>query len=311
MKKVIYSAGLVAMALSFSATAGSFVRIKCDDQNTGAEISINGRSVGACPVDAAVEAGTVRLQARKTAGDYEQLFEKQLTVTEGVPQRVEVILSAPQLTSAGRLRQEAVEAGKQLQAAEAGDTAAMKKIAGYYETGLGVKQDAAKARIWREKIEATAAQEQVRSAEASKARAMAGDIAAMQEMAARYDSGMGVAKDSAQALAWREKAEVATREKKVADKKARLAAAAPFRDLRDFMQIPASDKSAKNLVGFSSISWLALPFSTIKGITELPSDLTEMQKINAQAATRPSRWGNPESMIARAAGQGEAGQRNN
>ncbi|MDI1300344.1 MAG: PEGA domain-containing protein [bacterium] len=301
MKKTAYVCGLAAMVVSFSAAAGSFVRVKCDDQNTGAEVYINGRSVGSCPVDAPVEAGTVRLLARKTAGDYEQLFEKQLTVIEGVPQRVEVILSAPQLTAEGGLKLKAAEASKQLLAAEAGDVEAMKKVVTYYDTGTGLKKDPAKARLWRGKLAAAAEKQQVLDAYAENIKASAGDISAMESMATRFETGTGVDKDAAQAKAWRDKIIVARQEKlaqeKVQAKNSRIDSIRY--DEYTSKMANGAGCGANNVICILSTGVPSSISGMVTDLISLPVKSTQVATIKNEAAIRPSAWGKPESLIAR------------
>src|SRR5689334_7342514 len=111
MKKVILVSGLLVLIASFPAYGDGIVRVQCEEENIGAEIYINGKFVGECPVDAPVIEGTVQLRARKIVNnDYERLFTKQLRVVDGVAQRVEIILSAPQMTSEAKHRKEVAEA---------------------------------------------------------------------------------------------------------------------------------------------------------------------------------------------------------
>ncbi len=230
MKKSLFISGLLVLITTVSAYASSMVRIKCEDQDSGTEVFINGKFVGECPCDVPVKAGKAKLLARKTVQNgYEQIFEKDLRVVDDVVQRIDITLSAPQVSVEARqkaeadevrlkkdaaiaearlkkeeakikLKNEATEAATQLSAAEAGDVEAMKKMIGYYEDGIGVKKSPAKAATWRNKVEASTAQEQLRAANA-------GNFEAMKNIAVRYDTGQGVVKDPSQAKEWRNKAE--------------------------------------------------------------------------------------------------------
>lgn len=307
MRVFVWAGGVVAMLVSCSVYADSFIRVKCDDKDEGAQVFLNGRLVGACPVDVPAPAGTVQLQARKIVNnDYEQLFSKQLHVIDGVPQRVELVMSAPQLTAEARRRNEVAEANKQLRAAEAGDVPAMKKIAGYYDAGLGVEKNPSQAQFWRGKAEAATTQEQLRAANA-------GDIGAMLAVAARYDAGQGVARDAQQAAAWREKAEAAKREKAVRDEQTRQAqlrqekAEAKQKKLEQFTYFPNTFRMVNgtkiNNNNVTAVLSTGVPIM-LTGISfdasSSPIRTTEKQKIMNEAALRPSTWGNPDSMIARA-----------
>jgi Asp-tRNA(Asn)/Glu-tRNA(Gln) amidotransferase B subunit len=317
MKKVFYASGLLAMIASFLANADSFLRIKCDDQDVGAEVYINGKFVGGCPVDAPTPAGTVQIRARKIVNDdYEQLFEKQLSVVDGVAQRVEIIMSAPQLTAEAILRKKAAEANAQLRAAEAGDIAAMRKIAEYYDSGMGVEKNPATAKNWRGKAEVATAQEQLRAANA-------GNIEAMLNMATRYDTGQGVNKDPAQAQAWHAKSDAAKREKtaqeetvkrermaqeKALEKQKKIDSISFFgatkyfyTDAPEGFKNPDADPST---VAIFATTWIVPTLAT--DLIAAPTRSTELHQIKNEAALRPSTWGKPDSMIAKASLQHNA-----
>jgi len=310
MKKVILIGSLLVLVTSFTAYADSIVRVQCEEEDSGAEIYINGNFVGECPVDAPVKAGKVQLRARKIVrDDYEKVFEKQLRVVDGVAQRVEIILSAPQLTAAAGSRIKTAETTALLAAAEGGDIEAMKKLAQRYDAGIGTRKDPAKAELWRNKAESATAQVQLRAAEA-------GDIKAMLDMAARYDTGVGVNKDHSQAAVWRKKADMAKLEKTAREdlakskekeiyKQRRVDAAAPFKNVRDGFQLLSAPKKGEAFTNVIS-SPLYLPVSTLSDIIELPTKLTDTAKIQSEAAVRPSTWGKPDSMIARASLQQKA-----
>lgn len=296
MIKIIYFSGLVAIIVSFSAYAESFLRIKCDDKDIGTEVFINGKPAGNCPVDALVQPGSVKLNARKIVnGDYEQLFAKDLKVVDGVPQRVELIMSAPQLTAKAKLQKASADASTQLKAAETGDVAAMQKMAEYYETGTGVDKNPSKAKIWGEKAESTTVQLQLRTANA-------GDIQAMEGMAARYESGRGVNKDSAQAQLWREKASSAKRAKitqQQALTKQHKIDSLSYTENND-KWIRANPPGPRGETLGPCTTWFSgLPFATISDLISAPTKTTEVKNIQNEAALRPSTWGKPDSMIAR------------
>lgn len=54
-----------ALALSSTGFAQSVLRVTCDGENVGAEVSVNGLVKGTCPVDMLVEAGTTKLRLEK------------------------------------------------------------------------------------------------------------------------------------------------------------------------------------------------------------------------------------------------------
>lgn len=296
--------GLITLSASFSALADVALRIKCEGAAVGAQVYINEKMVGDCPLDAFVAPGSVRLLARKTAGDYEQLFEKKLTVIEGVPQRIEITLSALQLTPEGGLKQKITEANTQLHAAEAGDVDAMKKMVVFYSTGTGVKKDAAKARLWHDKIAVAMEKQKVLDAYAENTKAMAGDINAMESMAKRCDTGTGVDKDPAQAQIWRDKIDIAKRDKsaqeKVQAKNQRINAI----DYTEYTSKGVNGAGCKgnDLGEIFCIFTTGIP-SSLSGMAidliSTPMKSTQVINLKNAAMIRPSAWAKPESMMAR------------
>lgn len=300
MKKTVYAVCTTLVIASSLALADSAIRVKCSDADAGATITLNGKAVGNCPVDAFVPAGSVLLKARKVDGDYERVFEKSLEVSEGAPQRVDVILSAPRLTAEGLHRQQVATADAQRAAATAGDVNAMKKMVEFYEQGIGVEKDPAKANEWRQKIAAAAAQQEVADAAADTKKAQGGDIDAMDRMAKRYDTGTGVSQDTAQADAWREKAKLARQQQLVQQK-----AAAKQAKLEAVNYTEYTDKMANSVKCGDNIICIlttGIPFSLSGVVTDLVSSPFKTSKtiqLKNEAALRPSTWGNPDSLIAR------------
>jgi len=296
MKKIIYVIWLAAMITPFAANAGSILRIQCEDEDAGTEVYINGKQIGTCPLDAPVEAGTIKLSARAVKGDYERVFEKQLRVFDNVAQRVEIVLSAPQLTAGAKNRIEAADAGNQLRAAEAGDVEAMKRMAQLYDAGMGIEKNPAKARFWRDKAEATAAQTQLRAANA-------GNISAMEAISARYAAGRGVNKDASQAQLWRNKAEAAKRQniaqQKAQEKAAKIDQISYFEFTKEQFEVHPADIASARLS--SATTWS--PLSLLTDLIVAPTKTSEINAIKNEAALRPSTWGKPDSMIARASRQ--------
>lgn len=92
---------------SFNANAaGSALRIACDDDAAGAEVYINGKFKGECPLDMKVPEGTLKLRVQKTVdADHEpRLFEQEIRMGDGVMKKVEVQLSPLELTEEGKRR---------------------------------------------------------------------------------------------------------------------------------------------------------------------------------------------------------------
>jgi len=312
MKKVFLISGLLVFMASLPVYADSLLRVQCEDEDAGAEIFLNGKFVGECPMDASVKEGTVQMRARKMVdADHEKVFEKKLRVVEGVSQRVELVMSASQLTAEARQRKAAAEVAAVLRAADAGDIDAMQKMAERYDAGIGVKKDPAQAAIWRDLAESATAQAELRAANA-------GDIEAMKNIERRYDTGLGVVKDHSQAQVWREKITVAEHEKTVqenaskAQEMARIKQAQNKAKIDRFSFTPQIDEVSRkqgrenNPIVYLTSGPISLAVATIGDLLSLPTNTTELNKLKNEASLRPSTWGKPDSMIAKASLQHKA-----
>lgn len=87
-------------ACSF-AQAQSMLRVTCEGADVGAEVSVNGKFKGECPIDMQVVPGTIKLRVVKKADGSEQVFEQEVRIGEGVVKKLEVRLGPPPLTAAG------------------------------------------------------------------------------------------------------------------------------------------------------------------------------------------------------------------
>lgn len=374
--------GLLAIFAGTPAWSGSMVNVTCEGEVVGAQVFVNDKLVGEClsEIYAPVPAGQVQLRIRKmTDSEHERLFYKELQVIDGVPQIVdEIVLSPPQLTAEAIRNREVAEAAKQLQAAEAGDIAAMKKIADYFAKGYGVELDPDKAQEWRVKADATEAGNQLRAAEDGDLQAMkkiadyyttgfgveqdmtkaqdwrnkiaaaeklewerkeaqrlqqevektkqierkanSGDPEAMKELASRYSQGLGAPKDYLQAQIWREKAnEVyaqkerqAKLEKQRSEVTARLTEAqVKLNEVKFINALEGADRQMRrnrnNPIAQTVIFAVSSPIATVMDVIATPThgtDYSQKKRVLDDAKKeleRISSWGNPNSMIARAA----------
>ncbi len=99
--KSIFARSLFA---SFALLAGtgafagpSMLRIACEGEDVRAEVEINGKFRGECPLDIQVPAGTVQLAVRKKAGaEKERLFTDEFRIGDDTIKKVEVRLGASQ-----------------------------------------------------------------------------------------------------------------------------------------------------------------------------------------------------------------------
>lgn len=96
----------VLLTLAFVASpctlAQSMLRVACEGSNIGAEVSVNGKFKGECPLDIQVPAGTINLRVEKK-GDamHESLFEQEFRIGDGVVKKIEAVLTT-RLSAAGQ-----------------------------------------------------------------------------------------------------------------------------------------------------------------------------------------------------------------
>ncbi|MDR0279268.1 MAG: PEGA domain-containing protein [Paucimonas sp.] len=277
---------VLAMLATPFAHADSLLRVTCADDDSDAVVTIDNNAVGSCPVITAMPAGTYQVRVVKTVGaDQEQVFEKEVVLVEGRPQSIDAELSAPRLTAEAVSANARAEAAKTLERAQNGDVDAMLALAALYEQGSGVDKAPAKAAYWRTmatQAKAKAAQDQFLTLMQG---AKNGNEASMYAVANAYDSGDGVPQDHGKAAAWRQMAK-----QKSLDQ--RLEANGFFNDLKHYN---FSDP------GMFTSSTTFVPISLMIGVIESPSVTSRQMSIRSEAAMRPASYGNPDSMIARAA----------
>lgn len=100
---------VIALLISTAANAaGSALRIACDGDAAGAEVYINGKFKGECPLDMKVPEGKLKLRVQKTvdAQHEPRLFEQEIRMGDGVMKKVEVQLSPLELNAEGKRREE-------------------------------------------------------------------------------------------------------------------------------------------------------------------------------------------------------------
>jgi TPR repeat protein len=206
----IGQARIGAGAAAAAPVLDSSLRISCEDEASGAEVYLNGKFRGECPVDLRVGAGSLDLRVLKpVGGEQERVFEQTIRMGPDSAKRIDVVLSAPRLTAAAqrarqalkdaeaaRLARQADERRRAIEdklarmrkAAEGGDGSAMLALSDFYSGTSGATADLAQAQDWLRKA------------------ASAGDPAAMGRLGERYENGEQVPKDAVQALDWYRKA---------------------------------------------------------------------------------------------------------
>jgi hypothetical protein len=157
------------------------LRVACDASDAGAEVEINGKFRGECPIDVQVPAGTLQLLVRKkVAADQERVFAQDVRMGEDSIKKIEVQLGAPQMSAQAFA---AVRKG-----AEKGEPESMYRFGNLYAEGISLPKDRAEAIVWYRKA------------------ADAGYGKAMLSLASAYTWGRGVTKDLKQAEVWYQKA---------------------------------------------------------------------------------------------------------
>lgn len=183
---------LILLTPSNGDAAGSMVRVSCEGANAGAEVFLNGKYKGECPLDMQVSPGALKLTARKRIdADKENRWEQEANLGDGVVKKFEVKLFGPYATQEALQRQD--EALKplvepNLRKAEAGDVEAMLWLAQRYKYGGGVPKNDVKSVEWWRKA------------------AAAGNADGMAGLGESYQTGRGVQKNMAEAEAWYRKA---------------------------------------------------------------------------------------------------------
>lgn len=105
--KVINYFLLLILALFTSTVAnaaGSMLRVTCEGDDVGAEVLINGKFRGECPVDISIPEGKYKLHVEKKENLYERVYEQDIRMGDGVVKKVEAVLSR-RLNAEGQQRE--------------------------------------------------------------------------------------------------------------------------------------------------------------------------------------------------------------
>ncbi len=94
---------LISHHLAHAQSTGAMLRIACEGDSVGAEITVNDKFKGECPIDVAVPAGTVDIRALKKIDNLrERIFNQSFRVGDGVVKKLEVVLSPVQFNAEGQ-----------------------------------------------------------------------------------------------------------------------------------------------------------------------------------------------------------------
>lgn len=164
-------------ALSVAHAQVSLLRVSCEGDDVGAEVTLNGKFKGECPLDIQAGKGTMKLRVvKKVDTTHERVFEREYRIGDGVVKKVEVVLSAPMPIAqpqsreganptaeskavpkpaqdrlpglADKQRRDEEVLTKELNAAEEGNARAMAALGARYERGKGVPKDNFLAAYW-------------------------------------------------------------------------------------------------------------------------------------------------------------------
>ena len=142
--KFCRTALFVVLIMSAHGASASGLRVTCDGEDVGAEVEINGKFKGECPVDIIVPEGTYKLRVFKAVdASQERVFEQVIRMGDGVTKRVEAVLTV-RLTAAGqKLEAERLAAEAQRSAAEARREVERLAVAAKREARIGAEIAAA------------------------------------------------------------------------------------------------------------------------------------------------------------------------
>lgn len=94
MTSVTVMAANKKTAQSNAKEATSILRISCDGEDVGAEVQLNGKFRGECPVDIQVTEGQYKLQVVKKIDEiYEKAYEQDIRIAEGNVKKIVVVLN--------------------------------------------------------------------------------------------------------------------------------------------------------------------------------------------------------------------------
>lgn len=108
-KSAYFLIGLFILALAASANthaADSMLRVTCVKEYEGAEVFINDKLMGKCPLNLRVPAGSLKLRVQKNMGSSTiHVVEQEIRVGKGVDTNVKVPLGIAQITTNGKKSQ--------------------------------------------------------------------------------------------------------------------------------------------------------------------------------------------------------------
>lgn len=298
---------IVLLALT-NAQASSVLRIACDDDAAGADISVNGVFKGDCPIDVQLPAGTYQVSAVLKVGAQVRDFAQEVRLGDGVAKKLSVQLSPPHMTAEAQRQEkdrQAREAAER-QRQEAAERARQEGERQARETAQRQRQEQERQRLQAERKEneqrqlgERQANDRLRVATLSE-QAARGDNDALRALAEHYEQGKGVASDRLKARellgqAARRGDEVA--ELKLADASV-VATANEVRDMLQVLSLPRGELRRIERSGEAELRALiaADPFFALPGASQSAEESFavdgERPTENQQVKLRAVRQGN-------------------
>jgi TPR repeat protein len=221
---------LILLAPSSGNAGDSMLRISCEDDGVGAEVLVNDKFRGECPIDIAVPEGTLKLLVRKKVdAQHERVFEQEIRMGEGSVKKVEASLGAAKLNAdeAARLQEYKQRLYKMpldalQKEAETGNAEAMSTLSDVYRDGReDLPENKELAFTWLKKAaeagntdamlmvalylstgRAAIPQDDVEANIWYAKAAKAGNVSAMYHLAESYDDGTGLPENKAESFRW-------------------------------------------------------------------------------------------------------------
>jgi len=196
MKPIFFSPLLSILLLApFGANAaGSGLRVTCEGDDVGAEVLVNGKFRGECPLDMQVPEGTLKLLVRKKVdAQRERVFEQEVRIGEGSAKRIEASLGTAKLNAGAKAQQESnrqrwrkISFDALQKETESGNAEAMRHLSARYWNGSdGAPKDKELFITWLQKA------------------AEAGDAYSMNMLGSSYRYGINnFPKSAEQAIQW-------------------------------------------------------------------------------------------------------------
>ncbi|MBC7603052.1 MAG: hypothetical protein H7255_10395 [Ramlibacter sp.] len=289
---IVMVATISALANGVAFAADSLLRIGCEGADSGAEVLINGKFRGECPLDTKVKPGTIKLRLQKPVSQArERVFEVELRIGEDSVKKIDALLEA-RYTAAGQQQED--------QRMRAERAEAERKEAARQAEVSRVRRAEQLASQQREAARAAAEAEQLRTQRLSllqlTAAAEAGDSNAQLMLAERFQSGQDGAVDEGKADYWFKQAAASGNElaQFLVDDISRYAPAEDVEAVKDMLRLPKGEPRIVNALGFDDVSTMVGtdPFFALPAGTKAVAFTYQVRPKNVTATLSCRRVGN-------------------